>query len=64
MLGCVPFEILAVLRVREISGLPNPVLDHPLMTTALGALTPASKPYSDALLDGVVAQAREEFAEL
>jgi hypothetical protein len=51
-------------RVREILGLPNPVLDHPLMTTALGTLPPASKPYSDKLLDGMVAQAREEFAEL
>jgi len=60
----VPFEILAVLRIREILGLPNPALDHPLMATAFGTLPGPSAPYRDALLDGVIRQARAEFAEL
>jgi hypothetical protein len=60
----VPFEILAVLCVREILGLPNPALDHPLMAAAFGTLPGPSEPYRDALLDGVIRQARAEFAEL
>jgi hypothetical protein len=60
----VPFEILAVLRVREILGVPNPTLDHPLMSTAFGTLPEPSKPFRDALLDGVMRQAKTEFAEL
>jgi hypothetical protein len=60
----VPFEILAVLRVREILGLSNPALDHPLMATAFGVLPEPGEPYRDALLDGVIRQARSEFPQL
>jgi hypothetical protein len=59
-----PFEILAVFRLRAMLSLPNPKLDHPLMATTLGALPPVTEPYSDALLEDVLRQARMEFAEL
>jgi hypothetical protein len=51
----VPFEILSVLRLRESMELPNPELDHPLMKTALARLEPITAPYTDALLDSVLA---------
>lgn len=60
----IPFEVLAILRVRDILGLSNPVLDHPLMNTALGKLPPVSELYGDSLLDSVVRQARTEFSEI
>jgi hypothetical protein len=59
----VPFEILSVLKLRELHGLPNPELDHPLMNTPLGRLPSPQPPYSDELLEGVLARAREEFAD-
>ena len=34
----IPFEILAVLRLRQMHGLINPQLDHPLMATRMGVL--------------------------
>jgi hypothetical protein len=60
----IPFEILAVLRLRQILGLTNPQLDHPLMATPLGSLPPVTEPYCDELLDAVLAQARTEFADV
>lgn len=59
-----PFEILSVLRLRRLAELENPVLDHPLMKTPLAALPPVTAPYADALLDGVLAQARRRFPDL
>lgn len=59
-----PFEVLAVLKLRELHSLPNPVLDHPLMNTPLGRLPAPTEPYSDELLDGVLARARMEFPDL
>jgi hypothetical protein len=59
-----PFEILAVLKLRDMHGLPNPTLDHPLMNTPLGQLPPSVPPYSDELLEGVLARARQEFPDL
>lgn len=55
-----PFEILAVLRLREHEGLPNPRLEHPLLATALGEFAPLTHPYSDDFLEGVLAQARRQ----
>ncbi|NHZ63443.1 hypothetical protein [Massilia genomosp. 1] len=34
----VPIEILLMFKLRQMLGLDNPVIDHPLMSTALGAL--------------------------
>lgn len=33
-----PFEILLVFKLRQLLGLKNPVIDHPLMNTPLGVL--------------------------
>lgn len=55
-----PFEILAVLRLRSLQGLDNPVLDHPLLRTPLGTLPPVSAPREDELLAAVVARFRRE----
>lgn len=60
----VPFEVLAVLKLREQHGLSNPELDHPLMKTPLGRLPTPVPFYKDELLDGVVARARQEFPDL
>jgi len=35
-----PIEILLLFKLRQLSGLPNPQLDHPLMTKPLGVLPP------------------------
>ncbi len=45
-------------------GLTNPQLDPPLMATSLGSLPPVAEPYSDELLEAVLAQARKEFADV
>lgn len=58
-----PFEILSVLRLRELLNLQNPNLEHPLLATPLGLLPPISDQYSDPLLDGVLVQARRERSE-
>jgi len=59
-----PFEVLAVFRLRQLRGLANPVLDHPLMSTPLGELPKVTEFYSDELLEGVVQRARLEYEDL
>lgn len=49
-----PFEVLAVMRLREQAGLAIPELDHPLMATPLAALPGRTAPYTDELLEAVV----------
>ena len=39
-----PIEILLLFKLRQLIGLENPVLDHPLMNTVLGVL-PEEKPF-------------------
>jgi hypothetical protein len=59
-----PFAVLAVLRLRQLRGLKNPTLEHPLLNTPLGTLPPVTKLYADELLDGVVKQARLKYQDL
>lgn len=59
-----PFEVLAVMKLRQLQGLQNPVLDHMLMNTVLGKLPEPVVPYSDALLEGVIARARLTYPDL
>ena len=59
-----PFEIHAVMRLRELAGLANPRLDHPVMKGPLGALPLSAPAYQSELLDGVVAQLRKFYPEL
>jgi hypothetical protein len=54
-----PFEVLMVLRLREMHGLVNPNLDHPLMNTLLGRLPEASSMYTDEIIEGVMARVWE-----
>ena len=57
-----PFEILAVLRLRQLAGLENPVLDHPLMNTPLGKLhEPVPPVYTDELLEKVIEKMQQMF---
>lgn len=49
-----PFEVLGVMRLRELDGLANPKVDHPLLATPLGRLPPTTEPYHDALLEGIL----------
>ena len=59
-----PFEIHAVLRLRETLGLANPSLDQILMKGPLGTLPATTGPCRSDLLDGVVAQLRKFYPEL
>lgn len=62
-----PYEVLVLLRLRELVGLANPDaadLSHPLTATPFGGLPSPVPVYSDELLDGVVKRLREEFADL
>jgi hypothetical protein len=59
-----PFEIHALMRLRELHGLANPALDHIIMKGPLGALPASTPPYQSDLLDGVVAQLRKFYPEL
>ncbi len=60
-----PIEILLLFKLRELLGLSNPLVDHPLMNTALGVLP---EPLSldeidedtDALLAGVRRRLRQD----
>ena len=57
-----PTEILAVLRLRDILGLPNPPdIDHPLMQTPYAAITsqPGKITERDELLERYVATVRQ-----
>jgi hypothetical protein len=63
----VPFEVLAVLKLRQINSLaiPDPAtLDHPLLKTPLGQLPDTVPPYSDELLDGLISRVRREYPDL
>lgn len=63
----VPFEILSILRLRELEGLKNPdpaALNHPLMNTPLGRLRPNVPVYTDELLEGVIARAKAEMPDI
>ncbi len=57
-----PTEILAVLRLRDLLGLPNPTtIDHPLMQTPYAAITcrPGEITERDELLDRYLAAVRQ-----
>ncbi|KFF32175.1 hypothetical protein G039_0326855 [Pseudomonas aeruginosa VRFPA01] len=57
-----PTEILAVLRLRDLLGLPNPTtIDHPLMQTPYAAITsrPGEVTERDELLERYLATVRQ-----
>ncbi|HKV41025.1 MAG TPA: hypothetical protein VJX67_17595 [Blastocatellia bacterium] len=59
-----PVEILAVLRLRQMRGLPLPDLDHPLMNTPLGHLRETPPVAPDRLIDDLLKKLRIEFPSL
>ena len=59
-----PVEILAVLRLRQMRGLPLPDLDHPLMNTPLGHLQEIPAVAPDPLIDDLLKKLRIEFPSL
>lgn len=60
----VPVEILFIFRLREWEGLPNPVLDHPLMAPPYDKLPPEQPvPELDELMQGVLKRAREDWPQ-
>ena len=60
-----PFEVLGVMRLREHVGLSNPRVDHLLTATLLGQLPPATQPFHDELLEGILDHGKRSwFPEL
>ncbi len=56
-----PYEILAWLRIRALSGLPNPeTYEHPLMQQPLGHMPPDTPFPEDKLLEQVVAKLKAD----
>jgi len=58
-----PVDILAIIRVRDLLGLPTPEMDHPLMQTPVAKPPPIDelpKHPQDALLEAVIAKARQQ----
>ena len=53
-----PFEVLVVMRLRQLAGLENPIVKHVLMGTPLGKLPEPAPLYGDALLEAVLARVR------
>jgi hypothetical protein len=56
-----PSELLALLRLRAITGRQSPEISHPLMQAPLGKLPEATAVFSDNLLHAVVMQSRVEL---
>jgi hypothetical protein len=52
-----------VLKLRQLHGLENPVLDHLLMNTPLGKLPDPAPLYTDELLEGVIARVRMTYPD-
>jgi hypothetical protein len=59
-----PIEILAVFRLRELIGLENPKLDHPLMNSPLGVLPSPQPWYTDELLENFEATLRKDLPHM
>jgi hypothetical protein len=59
---CDPVEILFLLKLRELEGLQNPVLDHPLMASPFDKLpAPQSLFISDELMKGTLARLHKDW---
>jgi len=59
-----PIEILMVFCLRQLSGLANPVIDHPLMESPFDSLPEAqSLSVPDELMQGTLKRAREDWPQ-
>lgn len=55
-----PYEVLAVMKLREMHGLENPAIKHILTSTPLGQLPPETPEYTEPLLDDIYQQAKKD----
>lgn len=55
-----PVEILMLYKLRESIGLTNPMVDHPLMNTPLGKLSPEAPCQPDELTAAVLARMKQD----
>lgn len=59
-----PLEILLLFRLRELTGLQNPILKHPLMEAPFDKLPERQPPYvPDELIEGTLARVHEDWPE-
>lgn len=59
-----PLEILMVFRLRQMLGLENPVLDHPLMAPPFHTLLKPQPPYTpDARMQATLARMRRDWPD-
>ncbi|WP_206957290.1 hypothetical protein [Trinickia acidisoli] len=59
-----PLEILYLFRLRELVGLTNPVLNHPLLEAPFDKLPESQPAYvSDDLVQGTLARVREDWPD-
>ncbi len=59
-----PLEILMLFRLRQLLGLDNPVLDHPLMVPPFDRLPEPQPPYApDDLMQGTLARIRQDWPD-
>ena len=60
-----PVEILLLFRLRELCGLKNPHLDHPLMASSFDRMPESQPAYvPDELVLGTLARVREDWPEI
>lgn len=58
-----PLEILMLYRLRQLEGLANPVLDHPLCQPPFDRLPDPNEPYMDDLMEGSLKRIRRSFPD-
>lgn len=58
-----PIEILMLYRIREWLGLKNTTLDHPLCAEPFDRLPPEQAPYTDELMEAVLARVRQDWPD-
>jgi hypothetical protein len=59
-----PIEILMIFRLRQLMGLTNPVVDHPLMEPPFDCLPETQPPFvPDELMQGTLKRAREDWPQ-
>lgn len=59
-----PIEILLVFRLRQLTGLANPIVDHPLMESPFDRLPEKHPPFApDETMQGTLKRAREDWPQ-
>jgi hypothetical protein len=59
-----PIEILMIFRLRQLEGLTNLVVDHPLMESPFDCLPERQPPFApDEMMQGTLKRAREDWPQ-